>query len=110
MGTRRGAILYIYDTMNITKLNYLIELTGLCKLSGTGSEMIGCLLAGWEIVIGVEIMPLYAHIARKRIAGWMDYIRHGQRNVNIILEDYKRIKKQEEEARQKQDALQMSFI
>ena len=39
----------------------------LVPFSGSGSEMIGCLLAGWDEVVGVELDPDYADIAEKRI-------------------------------------------
>jgi DNA modification methylase len=34
---------------------------------GSGSEMIGALLAGWDEVVGIELSEEYANIARKRI-------------------------------------------
>ncbi len=40
----------------------------LVPFSGAGSEMIGCLLAGWDEVVGVELSAEYAAIAEKRIA------------------------------------------
>lgn len=38
--------------------------------SGTGSEMIGAVCAGWEKVCGIELMPEYADIARRRLQHW----------------------------------------
>lgn len=38
--------------------------------AGSGSEMIGAMLAGWEDVVGIERESEYAEIARKRIAHW----------------------------------------
>jgi hypothetical protein len=38
--------------------------------SGAGSEMIGAMLAGWEVVQGVEMEAEYAEIARARLAHW----------------------------------------
>jgi site-specific DNA-methyltransferase (adenine-specific) len=42
----------------------------LVPFSGAGSEMIGALLAGWDEVVGVEMAPDFAAIARLRIAHW----------------------------------------
>ena len=39
----------------------------LVPFSGSGSEMIGCLLAGWDEVVGVELDETYADIAEQRI-------------------------------------------
>lgn len=43
----------------------------LVPFSGSGSEMIGALLAGWEYVEGVEMTPHYVDIAEKRISHWV---------------------------------------
>lgn len=40
----------------------------LVPYSGTGSEMIGALLAGWDYVLGIEIDPEYVKTARRRLA------------------------------------------
>lgn len=45
----------------------------LIPFSGSGSEMIGAMLAGWDHVQGVEIEREYIDIARQRIAFWQDY-------------------------------------
>lgn len=42
----------------------------LVPFSGAGSEMIGALLAGWEEVQGVELMPEHVEIARARLDWW----------------------------------------
>ena len=42
----------------------------LVPFSGSGSEMIGALLAGWDTVIGVEIEKESCEIAVKRIKHW----------------------------------------
>ncbi len=47
----------------------------LVPFSGSGSEMIGCLLAGWDEVIGVELSEEYAEIARARLTHWERYRR-----------------------------------
>lgn len=39
----------------------------LVPYSGAGSEMIGCLRAGWKDVLGIELSPEYIEIARARI-------------------------------------------
>lgn len=39
----------------------------LVPFSGSGSEMIGCLKAGWDEVVGIEINPDYVEIAVARI-------------------------------------------
>jgi DNA modification methylase len=39
----------------------------LVPFSGVASEMIGCLLAGWDEVVGIEITPEYIEIAKLRI-------------------------------------------
>jgi hypothetical protein len=36
--------------------------------SGSGSEMLGCLLAGWDEVVGIELDPKHAEKARLRIS------------------------------------------
>lgn len=56
--------------------------------SGTGSEIIGCLLAGWEEVYGIELTPEYADIADVRVAGWLDYINRGFRDVDAIIKQW----------------------
>jgi hypothetical protein len=42
----------------------------LVPFAGAGSEMIGAMLAGWEDVQGIELMPEHVEIARARIAFW----------------------------------------
>jgi len=44
----------------------------LIPFSGSGSEMIGALLAGWDHVTGIEIDPRYTKIARARIEHWTE--------------------------------------
>lgn len=39
----------------------------LVPFSGSGSEMIGALLAGWDEVVGIELDEHYCEIAKKRI-------------------------------------------
>jgi len=42
----------------------------LVPFAGAGSEMIGALLAGWDEITGVELMPEHVAIARARLAYW----------------------------------------
>jgi hypothetical protein len=42
----------------------------LIPFSGSGSEMVGALLAGWEHITGIEREQAYAEIARARLAWW----------------------------------------
>ena len=43
----------------------------LVPFSGSGSEMIGALQAGWDEVVGIEKEPEYVRIAEARIQHWM---------------------------------------
>lgn len=49
---------------------YLDEARLLVPYSGSGSEMIGAILAGWPNVVGIEREPEYVDIARARLAWW----------------------------------------
>jgi hypothetical protein len=42
----------------------------LVPFAGSGSEMIGAMLAGWEEVVGIEQDAEYCELARARIAHW----------------------------------------
>jgi DNA modification methylase len=44
----------------------------LVPFSGSGSEMIGAGLAGWEFVQGIELEAEHVAIARARLAWWID--------------------------------------
>jgi len=44
----------------------------LVPFSGSGSEMIGCLLAGWDEVVGIELEEEYAAIANARLLHWVN--------------------------------------
>ena len=46
----------------------------LVPFSGSGSEMIGALQAGWEYVEGVELTEEYIPIAEARIKYWLNKI------------------------------------
>lgn len=54
---------------------------------GTGSEMIGALLAGWDEVIGVELDKDkdYTSIACRRLSWWSQWPGWGQTDVDKIL-------------------------
>jgi site-specific DNA-methyltransferase (adenine-specific) len=43
----------------------------LVPFSGTGSEIIGALLAGWDEVVGIELNQRYIRIAEQRIRHWI---------------------------------------
>ncbi len=42
----------------------------LVPFAGSGSEMIGALLAGWDVVTGIEQSPEYVALAEARLAWW----------------------------------------
>jgi hypothetical protein len=46
----------------------------LVPFSGSGSEMIGAGLAGWDEIIGVEMEPEYVAIAEARLAHWLENV------------------------------------
>lgn len=45
----------------------------LIPFSGTGSEAIGALLAGWDECVLIEAEPVYCDLAAARIAAWSPY-------------------------------------
>lgn len=45
----------------------------LVPFAGSGSELIGARLAGWEQITGIELNPVYVHIARQRLAWWAQF-------------------------------------
>lgn len=45
----------------------------LIPFSGVGSEMIGCHLAGWQNITGIEIDEHYVEIANKRLEHWTQF-------------------------------------
>ena len=47
----------------------------LVPFSGTGSEIIGALLAGWEEVVGIEADERFVRIAEHRIRHWVAHAR-----------------------------------
>lgn len=76
-GAVRGDVMSLQSKpLSLTK--YLATLikppTGgrlLVPFSGSGSEMIGALQAGWEYVEGVELTEEYIPIAEARIKYWL---------------------------------------
>lgn len=56
----------------------------LVPFSGAGSEMIGCMLAGWEEVVGIEMTPEYVETANKRLAFWDSWIQAGEKDIRKI--------------------------
>ena len=42
----------------------------LVPYAGTGSEMIGAVMAGWDEVLGIELEQEYVEIAHRRIGYW----------------------------------------
>ena len=53
----------------------------LVPFSGSGSEMIGALQAGWEFVEGVELTEEYIPIAEARIKYWLGKMDKEQLNL-----------------------------
>jgi intein/homing endonuclease len=53
----------------------------LVPFAGSASEMIGCLLAGWDEVVGVELTPEYIPIAEARLQYWADVQNNKQEGI-----------------------------
>jgi len=66
----------------------------LVPFSGSGSEMLGCLLAGWTQVDGIELDQHYIDIANKRIASIDKY-------KALLEKKYQKVKTQVEEIEEK---------
>lgn len=56
----------------------------LVPFSGSGSEMIGALQAGWEYVEGVELTEEYIPIAEARILHWTNKINKKDSQITLI--------------------------
>jgi site-specific DNA-methyltransferase (adenine-specific) len=56
-----------------------IERRLLVPFCGSGSEMIGGILAGWDHVYGIEASAEYIAIAEARLTYWMGRVRQQQR-------------------------------
>lgn len=54
----------------------------LVPFSGSGSEMIGALQAGWEYVEGVELTEEYIPIAEARIKYWLEQM--GKEQISLL--------------------------
>ncbi|GIL24644.1 MAG: hypothetical protein BroJett042_31570 [Bacteroidota bacterium] len=50
----------------------------LIPFAGSGSEMIGARLAGWDVIDGIEQSAEYADIARARLAWWSQFSSYEQ--------------------------------
>lgn len=94
-GSLAGPIVYnknVHPTVKPLSLTkYLATLikppTGgrlLVPFSGSGSEMIGALQAGWEYVEGVELTEEYIPIAEARIAYWLEQMKENDRQMEIL--------------------------
>lgn len=57
----------------------------LVPFAGSGSEAIGAILTGFEIVLGIEQEEDYCHLARERLTWWAEWLKHGQADVETIL-------------------------
>lgn len=60
----------------------------LVPFAGSGSEMIGALLAGWDEIIGVEGEQEYTAIAHARLKWWADLLRWGHTEIDIMLRQW----------------------
>ena len=56
----------------------------LVPFSGSGSEMIGALQAGWEYVEGVELTEEYIPIAEARIKYWTERVKEEDKQVRLV--------------------------
>jgi site-specific DNA-methyltransferase (adenine-specific) len=56
----------------------------LVPFSGSGSEMIGALQAGWEYVEGVELTEEYIPIAEARIKYWLNQVEEESKQVALV--------------------------
>lgn len=59
----------------------------LVPFCGSGSEMIGALLAGWETIVGVELLRQNVDIAMPRLDWWQKWIDMGCNDADVILRD-----------------------
>lgn len=53
--------------------------------AGSGSEMIGAILAGWDEVVGIEMTADYIPIAEARLTWWSKWLEWGQDDIDKIL-------------------------
>ena len=57
----------------------------LIPTAGTGSEAIGCLLAGWDEIVTVELDPNYCRIGEARMKFFYEFVKYGQTDIDAIL-------------------------
>jgi len=62
-------------TLIIPPEEYRDEAKLLVPFCGSGSEILGALLAGWRNVVGIDLIPEYVEIARLRIDWWLAKIK-----------------------------------
>lgn len=67
---------------------YRAEARLLVPFSGSGSEMIGALMAGWLNVDGIELTPEYAELAEQRLAHWREELRPELRKISGSETDF----------------------
>ena len=60
----------------------------LVPYSGSGSEMIGGMLAGWEEVLGIERDKQYVEIAKARLQWWRDIQEKHECDVEEVEENF----------------------
>lgn len=65
----------------------------LTPYSGSGSEMIGAMLAGWDDLTGIELQRKHIDVAQKRIAWWHE---HGEDAIDADKAERKRREQNEE--------------
>ena len=63
----------------------------LIPFAGVMSEGIGAMLAGWDEITAIEMMPEYAEIGNKRMEFWEKY-RNSGLDVKKIIEKSKKAK------------------
>lgn len=57
----------------------------LVPFSGSGSEVIGAMMAGWDEIVAVEIDPEHVEVAEKRVRFWQAQMEHHESDVDAIL-------------------------
>ena len=58
----------------------------LVPFAGSGSEMVGAHLAGWDEIIGIELNPEYVEIQRRRCAWWAEHGAAGPDPAVVLAE------------------------
>lgn len=68
---------------------------------GSGSETIGCFLAGWHDIYGVEMMPEFFELSESRIAFWQELVdRYQTTEIKFLLDKIGEMSAVEYDARQ----------